>query len=1122
MVKVNLITLIVSMLTLFIAHSQEKQFETVYEDAKRRVDVFSKYPIILSDKVPTLQDKWLRHEYSISGELKDEKLDELLPSKLKQKIPVILYVSFDLDSVLSVVTDYEFLQFKEICEVNEGPNRKANWAFLRLSKLLIINQNTPYYHVCKNGIMEKVTLEEYPSLREDGVYSVINVEEIIKRTFDKLTEQFFSTSRYTYFLHIKGHREDNGTGIVPFKAYDYSKVEELEDEIATMPAYKIEAYKTIEKHTDFMFRGRIFLSSDPVSYSYKIALMREGKNRSRKELEAFLKNVDGLKESIIERGKSINMIGDLNFLKSHCGYELSYPGVLTDNNPVQESLSFVYFDLVNLASSSYHLYQKNASKWVNLNEYTNFTQYSLYNSSSFSTINWNELYQDSEGKTSILYKMLFNKLSKVKNYRAIEKQWSVRPFFSHGSPLKNRDFEDTEKTVYVERLDKGLNSRFSMNNRPAIIYYVVNTDEHFMRNAVDYELRLLKKTCNEKLKANWIAFVNSHYTKGDSRGLAREYLICKNGFFSVKQYPESVVKSLEDKRVLLREANTSKTEDTKGLLTYHLDYKKYIYPETEEKGVSENKHDLGEAFFKYPFVYPDFIFANLDLALKHFPSNGYAHILHIKSHGSINNVMIPLLPPQIAKKDQSLREYMDERGANLPKIKQEEIGIHSIGDFDIWEKELEKVNLSSVDPDFSLSADNGNNFNYTDLFKLPEHMGVDNIGGLNGQGDFGLAQPYLDKVILDVLSKHSYDGQLITTIVESCMSNISYDNYYKLTHSNMLYSANGVLWYRNINWFDLLSKSEGDLRKLGEMLRDLLSSIKVYDASVSNRSLNLPSENIKLSFRAPKGRDPFKGVDMHPNTRHLQIALAREVTFWNRLRDLVNTTILLVNDSYNVDLSFLESMPLIHLLVLRGSTLKNSQAISYLSNLEYLDIAFTNIEDISFLRKNKKLTEFHAIGVQLGSVDYLSNLKELRGLDLKRTQIKNLLPLVKNTNLKELKVGGNNIGNASMIEYLSNLKSDRLEELSIEQNNLDDSIIEEMLNNKQLKNLEDLSLSVDVDSDRTKENSFTCDTLKKLGNSEVLRKLRRVHVRQTHLACLCNNVSSCDFGKVSFLDNYYY
>ena len=129
---------------------------------------------------------------------------------------------------------------------------------------------------------------------------------------------------------------------------------------------------------------------------------------------------------------------------------------------------------------------------------------------------------------------------------------------------------------------------------------------------------------------------------------------------------------------------------------------------------------------------------------------------------------------------------------------------------------------------------------------------------------------------------------------------------------------------------------------------------------------------------------------------------------------------------------------------------KNIKDYSFISNLEKLEnlnLGYTDIYDISFLKKNKNIKELN-LERWKNFLDYsiISNLEKLENLNLGYTNISDISFLEKNKNIKQLNLEGcKNIKDYSIISNL-----EKLENLNLDNTNISDiSFLEKIKNIKE-------------------------------------------------------------------------
>ncbi|NOR87054.1 MAG: hypothetical protein GQ527_05545 [Bacteroidales bacterium] len=93
-----------------------------------------------------------------------------------------------------------------------------------------------------------------------------------------------------------------------------------------------------------------------------------------------------------------------------------------------------------------------------------------------------------------------------------------------------------------------------------------------------------------------------------------------------------------------------------------------------------------------------------------------------------------------------------------------------------------------------------------------------------------------------------------------------------------------------------------------------------------------------------------------------------------------------------------------------GSTyISQIEAVQYLPNLEFLNLAATSVSDLSPLRKNKKLISLYVQQTLITDISPLEFLLNLEVLHIDQTEIRSIKPIMKHDKLSILSVGSSPI-----------------------------------------------------------------------------------------------------------------
>lgn len=378
------------------------------------------------------------------------------------------------------------------------------------------------------------------------------------------------------------------------------------------------------------------------------------------------------------------------------------------------------------------------------------------------------------------------------------------------------DFSQKKGHLFAEALSEKTHSQ---NLRPFLIYYVVDSPEAYMQLTVKYEIAKLKIACEQSKNVNFIAFSNRAYVEKN------EFVVCKNTefkTFNFSAFPE-LNKSLQKKLNFIKTGDHTKTN--LGPMNYLVKYSPTV----------------NDAFGRYPLAHPDFLYDLVTLATTHkdlFPSNEYMPFMNLKSHGSTTNVLSGLQDCQEEAKKRSQDEALQD------KLSPEEISFLKNDDFssDITRVEtiLNRIGLSeSIDV-------SGDSLGYTFMgnrFMGNTHLGNTHLGnthlgnrfmgnthlgsavtglgageGLGAEFSFGLYHVGLTAVFAHLFNEEN-EKTLGYVMLESCDTNRNIE-FHHASISNVLgiYSAQHSLWYRNINWWNILSEANGSTKRMVELL----------------------------------------------------------------------------------------------------------------------------------------------------------------------------------------------------------------------------------------------------------------------------------------------------------------
>lgn len=402
------------------------------------------------------------------------------------------------------------------------------------------------------------------------------------------------------------------------------------------------------------------------------------------------------------------------------------------------------------------------------------------------------------------------------------------------------------------------------NKTPVLIYYVIDSNEPYMKLSTNYEIERLKNSCKGK-GVNFVIIQNSSYINNNS------FTICKNQLvqtISFKNYTK-LNESLKRKRSFLKKG-THITNDL-GPMRYLVKY---------------NDHTR-KSFYNFPLTHPDFLYDLINFTTQEkslFPSDQYLPLLNLKSHGNEDMVLSGLHSCQTEAKTKSQNEIISKTFSNYQaKSLKSFLNTNTNANIDSINELLGRIWLGSNDkrgpityildskgypqPYASeneklisfLEANNRSSSERLIIFNnqaetnasLSNHIGLSNLiglgnlpglgesvytlganEGLGGSFSFGTEHLALNTVLGDLFSSHT-NKVLGFLMLEAC--NTKRDITFN--HSNQenilgVYSAKGSLWYRNLNWWEILQSSKGSSY-------ELLKLIHINTMLIPNIQINL-------------------------------------------------------------------------------------------------------------------------------------------------------------------------------------------------------------------------------------------------------------------------------------------
>lgn len=375
------------------------------------------------------------------------------------------------------------------------------------------------------------------------------------------------------------------------------------------------------------------------------------------------------------------------------------------------------------------------------------------------------------------------------------------------------------------RLEYGFDEDVHQKNlKPFVLYYAIDSAEPFMQYTVRYELAQLRKSCEKSANVNFVAILNSLYTKKN------EIVLCKDKVFrkvNLKKYP-SLDKSLKEKRNFFL--------DKARPVRYPHGFD-YDYP-----------LELSQAYYNNPLVLENFLYELTFFVITNedfFPHDKYLPYMTLKSHGSKERVLSGLHDCQLQAKTLSQNEVIQK---NLTKA---EIALLKKDDYS---GELKKVNVALNKIGLGSAVGVGGDSNLGEMNLGEMNLGEMNLGEMNlgetvqglgaGEGlgsSFRFGTHHLSLMMImtklfDDMDDTDEDPETISKylgfmMLESCDTNRDF-TFYDTMQINTLasYSAQHSLWYRNLNLWSILEDANGSSRRMSELM--LMYTAKIPNISV--------------------------------------------------------------------------------------------------------------------------------------------------------------------------------------------------------------------------------------------------------------------------------------------------
>lgn len=356
------------------------------------------------------------------------------------------------------------------------------------------------------------------------------------------------------------------------------------------------------------------------------------------------------------------------------------------------------------------------------------------------------------------------------------------------------------------------------NKTPFLVYYAVDSTEAFMQYSIRFEVASLIENCRKSSNVNFVGLVNSLYTEKN------QIIVCKDRTLTninLSQFSE-LDKKLKLKRNHILTADDD--SDDMGPMEYR----------------SAHLDESNKAFWKYPLAHPDFLYELINLVMTNeniFPTDIYAPFLNLKSHGSQFNVLAGMHKCQEKAKELSANKAINQT-LSKEEIKFlnkqdtfEKVALNLIQ----YENIIGKIGLGNLrnNPDSSnnqLGEFNMGEFNMGEFNMGDAIAGLSVDHGLGGELAFGTGQPQLNWVLADLFGSMAddtpSDKALGFLMLESCDTKRDSELFHSyLNNVYGYYSAQHSLWYRNLNWWELLEMAEGSSLKLAEILKEKTAQI---------------------------------------------------------------------------------------------------------------------------------------------------------------------------------------------------------------------------------------------------------------------------------------------------------
>lgn len=380
---------------------------------------------------------------------------------------------------------------------------------------------------------------------------------------------------------------------------------------------------------------------------------------------------------------------------------------------------------------------------------------------------------------------------------------TAEPKIDENHVEKKISFEKTSPFFVEHAFNTQLHG--TLNQKPYLIYYAIDSSEPFMQYSVKYEIAKLKQSCEKSESVNFVAILNSLYVEHN------EIILCKNKSFksvNLKNYKE-LDENLKAKRNFLREGDHS--SGSPGMMKYLVRY----------------KSAANEAFYNYPLAHPDFLADLVNFVSSNedfFPISQYMSFLNLKSHGSKQNVLSGLYKCQIEAKALSQNAYLKTKISPTDRQLLNQKDYYS--NLTEIEKILEQISLGesigvggrdSLGREFMGREFMGREFMGREF--MGAITGLGNVEGLGTDYSFGTYHIALSSVLFHMFNFKN-DKFLGFVMLESCDTNRNIQ-FHQQEQEYVLgvYSAKHSLWYRNLNWWGILEEANGSTLRLMELLK---------------------------------------------------------------------------------------------------------------------------------------------------------------------------------------------------------------------------------------------------------------------------------------------------------------